>query len=157
MKPIFVRSATLADVRSVAARLREADRQEVLAAVGVDPRLVFPAQYAEGREILAAGLQENDRAEIIFGCDPMTGDASVGIIWMVSTEVMYDHPVEFVTTSRRIFQDYQSRYRVLTNFVDARNERHIKWLRWLGCHMIRRVEKFGAQSLPFIEFASIRS
>ena len=156
MKPTFVRSATLADVRSVAARLREADRQEVLAAGGVDPRLVFSAQLAEGREILAAGLQDNDRAEILFGCDPMTGDPSVGIVWLVSTDTIYDHPVEFVTASRRLLQDYQERHRVLTNFIDARNERHIKWLKWMGFHMIRRVEKFGAQSLPFIEFASVR-
>jgi hypothetical protein len=114
MKPIFVRSATLADVRTVAARLREADRQEVLAAVGMAPRLVSPAQYAEGREMFAAGLQENDRAEILFGCDPMTGDPSVGIIWLVSTDVMFDHPVEFVMTSKGIFADYQARYSVLT-------------------------------------------
>jgi hypothetical protein len=157
MKPIFVRPATLADVLTVAERLREEDRAEVLAAAGVDPRLVFPAQLREGREMFAAGIETEDRAEILFGCDPMAGDPSVGIIWLVSTPVMYDHPVEFVMTSKRIFRDYQDRFQVLTNFVDVRNERHIKWLKWLGCHMIRRVEKFGAQSLPFIEFASIRT
>jgi hypothetical protein len=31
------------------------------------------------------------------------------------------------------------------------------WLKWLGCHMVRRIESFGAQSLPFIEFASFRT
>lgn len=70
---------------------------------GWTPRLVFPAQYAEGRKIFAAGLQENDRAEILFGCDPMTGDPSVGIIWLGSTDVIYDHPVEFTIRSRELF------------------------------------------------------
>jgi hypothetical protein len=37
--------------------------------------------------------------------------------------------------------------------VDARNERHINWL---GFIMVRRVERFGARSLPFVEFASVR-
>jgi hypothetical protein len=155
MKPIFVRPATLADARDVAARLREEDRQEVLAAGGMDPRIVFPAQVLEGREVLAAGI-EGGPPEILFGCDPVVGAPEVGVVWLVSTPVLYDHPVEFVVTSRQLFQRFHERFRVLTNFVDERNVRHIKWLKWLGFIMVRRVERYGAQSRPFIEFASVR-
>jgi hypothetical protein len=155
LKPIFVRAATEADALSVAQRLREEDRAEVLAAAGIDPRIILPAQVREGREIKAAGIA-GGLAEVLFGCDPMTGDPSVGIIWMLSTPAIYKHPIEFVATSKRIIGDYRDRFEILTNFVDARNERHIRWLKRLGFHMLRRVETFGAQSLPFIEFASFR-
>lgn len=154
MIPTFVRQATLADAQSVAQRLRPQDRAEVLAAGGVAPTAVFPAAVVEGREIMAGGLAEDDRAEVLFGCDPMFGDPSVGIVWMVSTDVIYEHPYEFARTARHILSIYHDRHQVLTNFVDARNTRHIRWLKWQGFHMIRRVETFGAQSLPFIEFAS---
>lgn len=155
MKPIFVRPASKADAITVAERLRDEDRAEVLAAGGIDPGVALPAQVGK-TEMFAAGLQSNDRAEILFGCDPVAGYPYVGVIWMLSTPVLFDHPVEFVITSRQVYQAYHEQYRVLTNFVDARNERHIEWLRWLGFHMLRRVERFGAQSLPFIEFASYK-
>jgi hypothetical protein len=156
MQSIFVRPATLADAQDVAARLREEDRQEVLAAGGMDPRIVLPAYIMEGREVYAAGIESIGRAEVLFGCDPVTGEPQIGVIWLLSTPVLYDYRREFLVTSKRLFAEYHERYELLTNFVDERNVRHIKWLKWLGCHMVRRVENFGAQSLPFIEFASYR-
>ena len=131
MKPIFVRPATLADARDVAARLREEDRQEVLAAGGMDPRIVFPAYILEGREVFAAGV-EGGPPVVLFGCDPVVGEPDVGIIWLVSTPVLYDHPVEFLKWSKAIFSDFHRRHWTLTNFVDARNTRHIRWLKWLS-------------------------
>lgn len=156
MKPTFIRPATLADAEYVAANLRDADRQEVLAAVGIDPRLAVPFLVGAGREVYAAGLESNSRAEILFGVDPIPYEDRAGVAWLLSTPVIYDHPVEFVVRSKEIFETYHHRYELLTNFIDARNERHIKWLRFMGFHFIRRIEKFGAGSLPFYEFASFR-
>jgi hypothetical protein len=57
---------------------------------------------------------------------------------------------------QEILFGYHRTHEVLTNFVDAGHLRHILWLKWLGCYMIRRVERFGAQSRRFIQFASVR-
>lgn len=155
MKPVFVRPASVADACDVAARLREEDRQEVLAADGLEPSLVLPALVREGREVFAAGI-EGGPPEVLFGCDPVEGTPVLGIIWLVSTPALYRHPKEFVRTSRRIFESYHARYPVLGNYVDARNTDHIRWLQRMGCRMLRRIESFGAQSRPFFEFASVR-
>lgn len=153
MKPTFVRQATAEDLEYVAHNLRPEDRAEVLAATGLDPRVLLPLAAQEGREVLAAGLQSNNRAEIIFGVDPIPELPSAGVIWLLSTPVIYDHPVEFVTRTRELLQKFHERYELLTNFIDERNERHVKWLSWMGFKQLRRVERFGAQNLPFIEFA----
>lgn len=153
MKPTFVRSATPEDLRYVASNLRVEDVEEVRAATGADPRLVLTPMACEGREVLAAGLTHNDRAEILYGVDPWPGTDNVGVIWMLSTPVIYDFPVEFVVMTQRELSRFHERYELLTNFIDARNERHIQWLAWMGFKKIRTVESFGAQSLPFIEFA----
>jgi len=43
--------------------------------------LTLSSRHNSGRlQIFAAGLEADDRAGILFGCDPMVGDASVGII-----------------------------------------------------------------------------
>jgi hypothetical protein len=155
MKPVFVRPASLADARDVAARLREEDRQEVLAAGGLEPRIALPALILDGRAVFAAGI-EGGSPEVLFGCDPVEGTPILGIIWMVSTPAIYEHPVEFIRTSKDIFRSFHERFLVLGNHVDARNVRHLRWLEWMGCKMVRRIESFGAQSLPFMEFVSIR-
>lgn len=157
MQPTFVRPATLADARHVAANLRDADRQEVLAAVGLDPRIALPAYVQEGREVYAAGVDfQRDIGELLFGVDPIPYVDSAAVVWMLSTDVIYDHPVEFVKRSGEILGGLHDRFELLTNFIDARNTRHIHWLQRMGFHIIRRIEQFGAGSLPFYEFASFR-
>ena len=156
MKAVFTRPATPDDIFSVAPRLRDEDRDEVVAASGLPPLPTLLLQYRHGTDFQAAGIEEIGRPEILYGCDAMFGDPSVGVIWMLSTPALYDYPVEFTIASRRIINEMHERHQVLTNFVDVRNLRHIKWLRWLGCHMVRRVERYGPHSLPFIEFASVR-
>ena len=152
----FTRPATVDDAASVAARLRDEDRDEVLALCGIDPILVLPAYVEEGREVYVAGLTSSDRAEIIWGVDPIYGVDRAAVIWLLSTPIMYEHPQLFVPESKRIWDDFHKRFDLLTNFADARNIRHHQWLKWLGAKFIRRVESFGAQSLPFLEFASYR-
>lgn len=156
MKDTFTRPATLADAKRVAERLREADRQEVLAAGGVDPRIVLPSYVLEGREVYAAGLAEDGLAEILWGVDPIPYCDNAAVVWMLSTDRLYDYPVEFVVRAKEGFEQLHQRFELLTNFIDARNERHIKWLKWLGFKFLRRIERFGVQSLPFYEFASYR-
>jgi len=156
MKPVFVRPASLEDTRLVAARLRPEDRDEVLAASGLDPLLALPAYVQEGREVYAAGLEFDGVPEVLFGLDPIPIEMPAACIWLLSTPRLYDFPVEFTVNSRRWFDEAHERFELLTNFVDARNTRHHGWLKWLGFTFIRRVEKFGAHSLPFIEFASYR-
>jgi hypothetical protein len=132
------------------------DREEVLAMCGMDPRVVLPQYIVEGREVYVAGTVHNGSPEIIYGVDPILDVPDAAVVWLLSTPVLYDYPVEFTVRSKQIWDEIHSRFELLTNFTDARNTRHHGWLKWLGCHPIRRVEKFGAQSLPFIEFASFR-
>jgi hypothetical protein len=156
MLPTFVRRATLEDAETVAARIRPADRDECMAATGLPPELVLPQYVREGRECYAAGLKLDDRAEILFGVDPVYGHDRIGIIWLVSTPRIEEQPVEFVVMTKNLLEEFHKDFDVLTNFMDERNERHIRWLKWMGFKFLRRVEKYGAESRPFIEFASVR-
>lgn len=86
----------------------------------MDPRIVLPAYVMEGREVYAAGIESEGRPEVLFGFDPIEGEPGAATIWLLSTPVIYDYPVEFVISSKRIFDDAHQRFELLTNFVDER-------------------------------------
>lgn len=156
MKPVFIRRATEAEAADIAARLRPEDRDEVLASIGVAPEVALPEYVRDGREVYVAGLQEDNIPEIIFGADPIPNDPEGATIWMLCTPRIYRFPVEFASSVKDLFEAYHARYPFLTNFTDARNTAHHRLIKWLGFTILRRVEEFGAESRPFLEFASYR-
>ena len=155
MKPTFTRAATLDDAVTVAERLREEDRAEVLAACGVDPRYLLPMYVADGRGVRVSGI-EGGPPEIVFGFDPVFYNKEIAVAWMLSTPAIYDHPVEFTVNARYHWNKAHERFHTLTNFIDERNTRHIQWLEWMGAKIIHRIERYGAGGLPFLLFKSYR-
>lgn len=156
MKPTFVRPASVEDALSVASRLRPEDRDEVIAASGMDPRIALPQYVREDRFIMACGLVETGIPEVLWGADPIPYVDRACVGWLLSTTVILDHPVEFAVNVKRFFEELHKDYDLITNFTDARNVVHHRLIKWLGCVPVRRIESFGAKSIPFIEFASYR-
>jgi hypothetical protein len=148
-----VREASMEDVLDVAARLRPADHQETLAATGLPPEVLLPEALRSGRRMMVGLIF--GRPEVLFGVDPVLGQPDVGIAWMVGTDAIDKNPIKFLRASRKIWDAYHDEFPFLTNFADARNTVHLRWLEWLGAVMVRRVERFGPHSQPFIEFLSI--
>ena len=62
---------------------------------------------------------------------------------------------DFLHTSRILVEEWQKRFPILQNFIDARNVTHIRWLRWLDFTFISRREQHGPFGLPFYEFVRI--
>jgi hypothetical protein len=145
--------ATPDDAADVASRLREADKQEGWAALGVDPALY-----------LATGC-DYDRTWVIFnaegenvalaGVSPMD-EPDLGQVWMVATDQLLNHQKEFLKHTRAFIDILHEDYPILFNWVDARNEVHIKWLKWCGFTFINRHEKWGPYGIPFYTFIRIK-
>lgn len=90
---------------------------------------------------------------LIYGVDPVPGLPEVGMPWLLCTPSIYEYPVELAVRLKQEWQRFHAQYPILTNYTDARNTRHHKLLKWLGCEFIREVP-FGPFSFPFIEFVS---
>jgi hypothetical protein len=150
----YVQRATLEDVTYIAKNLRQADRQECDATVGMPPELVLPQSVGAGRDVWT--FHRNDGLPVgVFGADPTT-IPEVGIVWMVSTGEVNNHKREFLTESRPFVWALNDTYPIITNMVDARNTLHHRWLKWLGFSFLRRIEHWGARSVPFYEFARMK-
>lgn len=52
--------------------------------------------------------------------------------WMLGNDLIFKYPLTLMKTSRRIIDGMLNTYHILANFVDARNHRHIRWLKMMG-------------------------
>lgn len=141
------RRATPADAVDLAPRLRRSDVEEIWAASASGPNdALLRAVEAGGW----AGTVDG-QVEAIFGVAPLTLLGGVGCIYLLGSDAIERHAVPFLRLSRRYVGAMREDYAVLTNWVDARNETSIRWLRWLG-FAIMSPAPFGPFGLPFHRF-----
>ena len=131
------------------------DALEIKANCGASHKVALYSQACQGRT-LVSGLAEDMNPEILWGLDPVYGQEDTAIIWMVSTPRIYEHPQLFVPVTKLLWDTAHEHFDYLVNFIDARNTRHIDWVKWLGAKMIRRIDEFGAEGRPFYEFISYK-
>lgn len=130
----------MADLAYVAENIRQADRDECFAAAGVGPEAALTMSALGAKECLAMLTPDNEVAGIC-GISPgiTPGDRTV---WMLGTPLIEQHARLFLRESRTWFDAKCSKHR-LWNYVDERNTKHVRWLRWLG------VTFLGHKTSPF--------
>lgn len=149
---IEVRPTIQGDAESLAPRMREADKAEVKAASGKHPYLVL-LEGIEASEQAYTALVDGEPIAI-FGVCP-TDNPSVGVVWLLGSDVISAHRIDFLRKSRDWVERFQSKYPVLCNSIDARNTVHIKWLQWLGFTFIQELQNHGVEHRLFYQFVRI--
>jgi len=144
-----VRRAISADIVFLAPKMRQADRDEIKASdnVGAVEALMTPFEYKGHRTWSVIGTDE-EYVIGMFGSVP-TLDPDYGIAWLLSSEELFNYKKEFIKQSPEWIEEMGKGYKYLYNWVDCRNEKSIKWLRYLGFNTIRRDEQYGKGKLPF--------
>ncbi|RJT42009.1 DUF2833 domain-containing protein [Mesorhizobium waimense] len=133
--------ARAAHVRSIARRMRQADRDEVSAASGRSPAdaLIFSLRKSSHAwTALIDGVPE-----VMFGVGDINVLAGVGAPWLLGTDAVDRHYVAFLRRSVGFRDQLLRRYSTLRNFVDVRNRASIRWLRWLGFTLSDPIEYRG--------------
>lgn len=143
------------DIAYLADNLRAADRQELTALRGP----VVHYGDALGRAVLLSShvwvwADENNRPLAVFGAAPVSLLDGIGSPWLLGTEGMFEHPRTLVADGRRYLQRMQAIYSELFNYVDARNDRSIRWLKRIG-FTVQPARPYGAMGLPFHRFELI--
>jgi hypothetical protein len=141
--------ATLEHARYVAANLREADREEVMASTGWSPERAL-AESLSSSSNAWTGLAD-DAPVCIFGVAGETLLSRTGFPWMLGTDGVATYQRQFLRRNRPLVQIMLSMFPYLVNYVDQRNTVAIRWLKWLGFKM-GEPEPYGVQGLPFLRF-----
>ena len=61
----------------------------------------------------------------------------------------------FSAKNANVVTMFNEKHPLLSNYVDAINELHIKWLKWCGFTFINKHEKYGVEQRPFYEFVRL--
>lgn len=138
---IQIVKARACHIRSVAERMRKADREEVWAASRKTP--LGALLYSYRKSSLAWTALVDGRPEVMFGVGDLNILAGVGAPWLLGTDAVEKHYVTFLRQSVDFRAQLLARYSVLRNFVDSRNRVSIRWLQWLGFRLLDPVEMNG--------------
>ncbi len=146
MTPCVV-SASPAHLTGLGHNLRQEDRDEILAASGLDPMAGLLACAKLTPDLWAAVI--GDEPIAVFGAAPVDSDTAGP--WMMASDRLREHRFWMARESITWFDRLALQYRRLTNWVDARNENHARWLEWLGCDFVE-TRSLGPFNLPFRRF-----
>lgn len=118
-------------VQFIAENMRQADKDEVTAFSGssdIDAIL----RHSIHKSVLAAAIYRDEKLLCIAGASCATMASTTGQPWMLGTDDLYREPRLFVIHGKRVIDEFKTRFTMLENYVDARNSKSIRWLRWLG-------------------------
>lgn len=153
-KNVTVVPASMFHVKHMAPRVRQADRDEM-----------YAASLSTPEEALERGLERSTKAwaalfdgevACIFGVAPGTSLSGVGYPWMLGTDLVDKHQVTFLRGCAKYVDDMAADFDSLVNYVDARNTKAIRWLKWLGFR-IEEAKPAGILRMPFHRFEMRRA
>lgn len=138
---------------TIAKGLRQADRDEALAALGGDPEDILRQSFELSTHAWFI-LDREDAPIAIFGVAP-TASPGVGAVWMLGTDGVEREWVGVARQTRRYLDTMHESYHTLWNHIDARNELSLQWLLWSGFHLIDADPAYGVEGRLFYEFARV--
>jgi hypothetical protein len=148
---VTIRPSKHDDVVYLSERLRKTDVDEIWAAVHLKP---FEALvYSRKGSFLCQTVLHKTQPVAMFGVAPETTGAAV---WFLASDDLDKMWLSFLKMSKMCIDRMLDESPLLFNWVDARNERSIRWLKWCGAK-IEKPAPFGPDQLPFHFFSIKRS
>lgn len=148
---VTVRDAILEDAAVLASRLRAADLRELEAVTTKTPQQAIEEGIKAGQAYTA--VLSTGEIVAVFGVAP-TIEPRLGAVWLLASDDILKIRLTFLRHSRAWLSHLFSKYSLLGNYVDARNELHVSWLKWLGFRFLRKAP-LGRNGEEFYEFVKL--
>jgi len=142
------------EAEEIAAIVRQADIDEICEGLGLD--MVYALRCCFGGSLKASKIVVDGKIVAVFGDSIHDMQMGVGVPWLISTVHVGSRARAFLKVCRGEVEEMLTRHRTLLNFVDARNVKAIRWLRWLGFEFFDPIP-YGPKDLDFYPFQKIRS
>lgn len=146
---VVVRNSRLSDVLYLKTRLKRSDADEVWASHHYTP---FQALY-EGwqKSLFCLTIVADGKPMAMFGINPESFFSKNAVFWFLSDDLSDRIKIRFLKNSRRFVDMFLEHYSYLHNYVDSRNEKTIKWLKFMGA-VVEPSQPYGADNLLFHHF-----
>lgn len=130
--------------------LRDSDVQEIWASDHLTPKEALKLSLA--KSILALTVEDQGEPIAMFGINPESILGNRAVVWLLASDGLDRIKRRFARHSRQFVQMMLEYYPFLFNYVDARNQKSIEWLKFCGAK-IEDAKPYGAESLPFHFFS----
>lgn len=152
---ITIRPSHSRDPGDLAPWLRAADIAELQAACGASPLEGLESAYKVSEVCMTAELE----GEIIamFGVardDEVSEEIGVayGNVWFLGSPESVSNAKFFMRESRAWLAEMDRKYDALGNAVDARNVKHVRWIKAMGFTFVDTIHDYGEQGETFLRF-----
>jgi hypothetical protein len=146
---ISLAPVTDGDISELLEGLLPADRAEILA-LGHDPEWAIRNSVETSLECVA--IRGDGRLACLTGVGKSAALDDAVYPWLLSTDMILLHPKHCLKMSKLILNRWLAVHPYMTNFVDVRHERAIRWLTWLGANL-ELVDQYGPFKRPFYKFS----
>lgn len=142
-------AATAEHLAYIAAHMRTPDVAEAWAAGHWAPLAALEMSAARTAEPLVA-LADGEPA-CAWGISQAAPLTWTGHPWLLGTPLLDAHALRILRVSKDYVESARLGYDRLVNYVDARNEKAVKWLGWLG-FTLDPPAPWGVERRPFRRF-----
>ena len=150
----YFRPSEAIDCLKLAPKLREQDKNEVMASHGLEPVTALHLSFKLSNK--SYSIIHDDEVIGMFGYGPGDSDI-VAVPWLLASDKLKEISREFLPQSKTWVEEVNKDFPILVNYVDARNTVAIRWLKFLGFKFIRKIDKFGLGQIPFYEFVRVEN
>jgi len=132
-----VRPSIRSDCFHIANNLRSADLDE-LSLWDVGPEQALVSGFEESLQPLTVIHESMPCAMFGVTAHPVTS-SGLGIVWLLGTDDLFSARVPFLKQSGLWLKHSSRPFSNIGNWVDSRNVKHIRWLRWLGFEVTDKI------------------
>ena len=147
MQP-YHRVSTLEDMAYLSLHLRYEDKREV-ETLGHTPEQSLALGFGHSR-ICRSIINHRGIVVGVYGVVPLSD--ITGQVWMLGSEGLVKIKTTFLRQSRSVVEGLNEIFPHLCNFIDSRNDVHLRWINWCGFKIIG--EKM-INNVKFYEFCRV--
>jgi hypothetical protein len=133
-------------IDSLAPRMAAMDIQEIWDSYHQTPREALEIGLRDSDHILTGVADETPH--LMMGVVRSSALSATGLVWFLGSEELPKYSIGFLRRCKPVIEQLKLEYTGLYNFVDARNQRCIRWLKWMGFE-IAEAKPFGIEQQPF--------
>lgn len=146
---LIFRDSVLSDAESLSSVLREEDKLEVLATGFESPYQALKSSF--DRSDISITIVHNNEVIGMFGIVPESLMSDSATVWMLGSPGINKIKKTFVKLTRTFIDTFLTRYPILENWVDARYEKAISWLKTAGARF-EAPQPWGPENYLFCHF-----
>ena len=141
----YVRQSKLRDAFELSLNLRQADLDELAVSSHEHPIVILSTPFAYPNFFQTYTIVHDDNSVIA-----MFGVSEDGVVWMLASDTLFQiHTERFLRECRFWVDILQGPHRVIYNWVDHRNKKSIRWLKFCGFEISPTTVPYGPYGHPF--------